>query len=184
MQEIKGILLVDNGVGRWVDEFGRAKSPDPVVTLGVMADLVLDLRSPVIDQNDEDGALLPYPIAEFNGLGLFFAMDNDYDEETIPPLTTAMGITVTSVNGKTILRVPLPDTGVPALETAIGVKPNINFLAELVGLNASNKAALSIETTLGMKNRIYKPGYFYGFIKWITGKDKNVTSGFNDTLIK
>jgi hypothetical protein len=154
MQQIKGILLVDSGRGRWVDAYGK-ETQAPIVTLGVMARLVIDLRSPF--EGIDDDILPPYPISEFSGLGLYFAMDVDYDKETVPPITRSSGITVANVDGKTILDIPLPDTGIAAIEAIIKKSPETGFKNELIGLNAELKAALSIEMPLGMKNRVWRP---------------------------
>ncbi|MGI6140037.1 MAG: hypothetical protein ACOYI9_13545, partial [Candidatus Hydrogenedentales bacterium] len=155
MQQIKGILLVNNGVGQWVDEYGRAKNPAPIITLGVMATLVIDLRTP-FQENDDD--ILPaYPISEFAGLGLCFAMDNDYDKATHPPLITTIGINVSTVNGKTILTIPLPNTNTPELDNIIKIAPSTSFICELTGLSSAKRARLSFEMQLGMKNRVYRP---------------------------
>ena len=160
MQIIRGILLLKDGVASWVDQFGNSAA-DPALTIAVSTKIVLDIRQPLerSASTSVDAVLPAYPIAQLASTGLYFAMDSDYDQETIPKLIRTSDISVSTTDtGATQVEFEVPNTDIEALHTALNNGASVSFKCELGGVDDSAATVFVIQFSMGLRNRIYIPG--------------------------
>jgi hypothetical protein len=160
MQIIRGILLLKDGVASWVDQFGNSAA-DPALTIAVSTKIVLDIRQPLerSASTSVDAVLPAYPIEQLASTGLYFAMDSDYDQETIPKLIRTSDISVsTTDDGTTQVDFEVPNTNIEALHTALNNGASVSFKCELGGVDDSGATVFVIQFSMGLRNRIYIPG--------------------------
>ena len=138
MQDIHARMIVDGGLARWVDAWGKAAAP-PVAVVGVSCRLVIDLCLPPGMDDEQESP--PYPLADLQGIhGWYVAIDNDYDRETAPKLVKITGIAVDSDSeGRTILTAELPSTAHPGLIEAVNVRKTVTLTGDIGGVTAEDQ---------------------------------------------
>lgn len=156
MQKIAKILRIGSEEHRWCDPYGAQELP-PRIIIGAKATLAIDLRC---DPSPDDSELPPLPLSQLaDVVSWYFALDSDYDQDTIPPFLKTTGISVSQdADGYTILTAAIPDTDTPELRAAIASAETILFKGEIAGLDSSGAIVACFQFPLRMVNRVYLDG--------------------------
>ena len=135
-----------NGVkGSIVDAYNMPQRQTPSITIGMAACLKLH----IFEHDGEE----PLPASQFASIASWnFALDKDYDRSTGVLLRAVTGI---QVEEDGTISIPLPDTNVQNLITAIGKAESATYTAELAGYeNGSSTPVMVLQFPLIVHNRI------------------------------
>ena len=152
---MKTILQITPSGVKTVDDYGDIISVPPVVMLHTCIDWQFDLRS---EKRDDSGALERYFPALELITGWYFAIDRDYDMNTFPKLLATEGITLDTDDSKTVLHVPIPDTGTAGMVEDMGEQLSRQYTAEIGGFDADARIVVTWQFPVLVKNRIYSAG--------------------------
>ena len=159
MKIITRTLMVDGNKAIWIDDKGYRKTA-PEIAIGTKVTLRLDLRS--AENEQLTGIQLPVSFADVNCDNYYFALDNDYDQETAPKLLKTSGLVLSEANGHVYLDVEMPSTaGLPGLRTAVAQKEFVELKGEIGGYmstGSSAEAAFVIRFPVIIANRVYIEG--------------------------
>lgn len=152
---MKTILQITPAGAKNVDDYGDVISDLPVVMLHTCVDWEFDLRS---EKRDESGALERY----FRDLelisGWYFAIDRDYNTDTTPKLLITEGITLDTADNRSVLHVPIADTGTSGMVEDMGEQLSRQYIAEIGGFDVEARIAVIWQFPVLVKNRIYSAG--------------------------
>ncbi|MCQ2352143.1 MAG: hypothetical protein MJ033_01530 [Victivallaceae bacterium] len=149
------VLQISSSGAKLCDEHGDSAGIALAFSLGQHLTLEFDLRG---DETD-DGILVPLDAAKLaDCTGFYFALSNVWNAASAPLFLRTSGITVETRNGKTILSVELPDTGVTSLISALAGKASAAFTCEIGGLDANALAVFVWQFQVTVCNRIYLGG--------------------------
>lgn len=159
MKIITRTLMVDGNRAIWTDDKGHRKSP-PEIAIGTKVTLRLDLRS--TENAQLTGIQLPVNFADVNCDNYYFALDNDYDQDTAPKLLKTSGLVLSEANGHVYLDVEMPSTaGLPGLSAAVAKNEFVELKGEIGGYmstGSSAEAAFVIRFPVIIANRVYIEG--------------------------
>lgn len=149
------VLQISSSGAKLCDEHGDSAGIALAFSLGQHLTLEFDLRG----AETADGVLVPLDAAKLTGCtGFYFALSNVWNAASAPLFLRTSGITVETRNGKTILSVELPDTGVPSLISALAGKASAAFTCEIGGLDENALAVFVWQFQVTVCNRIYLGG--------------------------
>ncbi len=149
------VLQISPSGAKLCDEHGDSAGIALAFSLGQHLTLEFDLRG----AKSEDGILLPLETAELEQCPAFyFALGNVWNAASTPLLLRTSGITVETRNGKSILTVEIPDTGVASLVASLAGKSSAVFTCEIGGLDENALAVFVWQFQVTVCNRIYLGG--------------------------
>ena len=149
------VLQISSSGAKLCDEHGDSAGISLAFSLGQHLTLEFDLRG----AETADGVLVPLNAAKLTGCtGFYFALSNVWNAASAPLFLRTSGITVETRNGKTILSVELPDTGVSSLISALAGKASAAFTCEIGGLDENALAVFVWQFQVTVCNRIYLGG--------------------------
>ena len=157
MNIISACLQIDASGARITDPYGAAAEVN--LPLGAAVRLDLDLRGA---PDPETGVLQPCSgaVPELSSAVCYFALDRDFDRRTEPLLLRTEGITVSSggSGSSTVFSVPIPNTGVEPLVSAMAEEPSAEFYAEIGAIDSAGDTVFSHQFAVAVRNRIYLGG--------------------------
>lgn len=152
-------LMIDGNKARWVDDWGFNQSL-PEIAIGTRVKLRIDLRTTETDESD--GMRLPVNAESFQCDNYYFALDNDYDQETAPKLLKSTGIVLVEENERVYLEFEMPSTaGLPGLLDAVATSESVELKAEIGGYMGDAsvaEAAFAFRFSVLIGNRVWLGG--------------------------
>lgn len=152
---MKTILQITPQGVKCVDSYGDAAVKTPEIMLRTFVDWEFDLRS---ESRRESGELAKY-VPSGNGItNWYFALDRDYDKQTVPKILITEGITFQSDNEFSTLKVVIPDTGTAELVSDMEGLASRKYTAEIGALDENARAVAIWQFPVAVKNRIFDMG--------------------------
>ena len=157
MNIISTCLQIDAAGARITDSYGT--ETEVTLPLGAAVRLDFDLRGA---PDPGTGVLVPYD-AEAVGSGAaacYFVLDRDFDSRTEPLLLRTGGVTISpGSNGSgAIFSVPIPNTGVAPLVSALAGRSSAAFFAEIGALNQEGVSLFAYQFAVTVRNRLFMGG--------------------------
>ena len=145
MQDINTYIRRYGVKGSIVDAYNMSSPDIPSITIG----MAVRLRLRLFDE-DADETL---PATAFSTIAAWnFAIDRDYNRTTEVLLRANTNI---SVDSDGIILIPIPDTNIQNLITALGTSESATYIAELAGYeNGSTTPVLVLQFPIIVHNRV------------------------------
>ena len=153
MQKIRSILKITNSGAMLCDEYGSSAGIGLELMLGTGCLLEFELHQEATGTS----ALLPdYPLDELTAQKCYCALDFGCKNSDDPPLLIFSNVTLTQdTTGHTIFSVPVANSAVERIVTALKERSSTELFCELGGYNSDGDSVFAWQFKITMRSRVY-----------------------------
>ena len=156
MQKIRSVLKIGASGAELCDRYGAVSGVGLEIMLGTGCLLEFELRG----ESSGESAILPdYSCADLNAASLYCAVDLHPANRDEPPLLIFTGVElVQEPAGHNVIRVPIRNTAVSGIVSALGGAASAELVCELGGFDADGAPVFAWQFPLSVRSRVYLGG--------------------------